>query len=232
MPASPGDAGQERFEELVRKRSGQGLTDEEANELGRFMAAIPSPPGIPLPPRGELPVERRTRLVRGLVVSTASVLIVAVIATLLTRGGGRKFPDAIAGLRRNASAQVQTMLDDLESRGSVGGDKPSAAFYGDPAGPGVLVAVYGAQVPDLGVVFDQIASGFSASNPGAVNLEAEVTGFDGPATIECAPYSAGQSGWLCVWSDGQTVGLLASIEPISPEGLELASQVYDAVTNH
>ena len=232
MPASPRDVGQARFEELVRKRSGQGLTDEEADELGRFMAAVPSPPGVPLPSGAEPPVKRRTRLVRGLVVFTASALIVALITTLLARGGGRKFPDAIAGLRRNASPQVQTMLDDLKSRGSVGGDKPSAAFYGDPAGPGVLVAVYGVHLPDLGVAFDQIASGFSASSPSAVNLEAKVTGFDGPATIECAPYSARQSGYLCVWSDGQTVGLLASIEPISPEGLELATEVYDAVTHH
>ncbi|MGH2574027.1 MAG: hypothetical protein ACRDGU_11245 [Actinomycetota bacterium] len=141
------------------------------------------------------------------------------------------FPDSLAGQPRLTSASYVSAAEAIAESGSFAGEKPKVAIYGTEARPALMVFAFDAPPPgDPSSFCDGFVGGFEGSSGASVDQSSVVIEARGAATYYCGSYSSAQAqGWVCVWVDDETFGVLMTLDPSIPGGVDLASEIHDAV---
>jgi hypothetical protein len=195
----------------------------------RSTPPLPAPPtafGVEVPP----PRRRRTPLWIGL--GVAAVAVAVVVVWLLMADRSRiEFPDSLAGQSRLTSPAIEGVADAVARGAAVGSLEPKVAVYGRGAAPSLMVLAYDGQVPgDMSPFFQGAMGGFEGTSGASVDRSSVVIETRGSTTYQCASFSGGRGqGWLCIWGDDQTFGLLAILTPSIGQGVDAAAFVHDAV---
>jgi hypothetical protein len=150
---------------------------------------------------------------------------------LLANRSGLAFPDSIAGHSRLTSERYESAAETIAQMGALGGEKPQVAIYGTEARPVLMVFAFDAAPPgNSSSFFDGFVGGFEGSSGASVDQSSVVIEARGSTTYYCATYSSAQAqGWVCVWADDETFGVLTTLDPSVPGGVGLASETHDAI---
>lgn len=191
-----------------------------------------STPTVPAPPDLEAPLPRRRRTPLWIGVGVAALAVVGVMVWLLMADRSRiEFPDSLAGQSRLTSPAIEGLAEVVSRGAAVGSLEPKVAVYGRGAVPSLMVLAYDGQVPgDLSPFFQGAMGGFEGTSGASVDRSSVVIETRGSTTYQCASFSGGRGqGWLCVWGEDQTFGLLAILTPSIGQGVDAAAFIHDAV---
>jgi hypothetical protein len=220
-----------------------GPTSATALEPGaasdRPAGPLPPAPGTTWGAPATAPTVTPSRAGFTLAVVLAVVGLAGVLAFLLLRGGGPRFPDRVAGHERNRSDQVQ-QIEELISDIQVGDMQMDVAVYGeDIANPAaMLMVIRGAPEALVGGTSEeffqgvpsQVMSNGQASVDFSRAVKASVEGVDYLCVPVQAPTSTGfgpiRNATACVFR-GEVLGLvLFSSGPSPISAMTFTQQAY------
>lgn len=180
----------------------------------------------------ELPGQGRARAPLWIALGAGAVVVAAVVAwVLFANRSGVGFPDSLAGQPRLTSETYESAANTIAKSASFAGEEPKVAIYGTAARPTLMVFAFDAPPPgDPSSFFDGFVGGFEGSSGATVDQSSVVIEPRGATTYYCGSYASAQAqGWVCVWLDDETFGVLVTLDPSIPGGVDLASEIHDAV---